>query len=162
MNSYRQDLLPTCKAFPKETTTCIWFTQSCKVCNSTTVLQEGQMLWPDMAVRAIKDKVLLVHHTIQSLNDLHTRHSLSVPSRWTLSAQQPVSLAVHPSPKMPSRVQPACYHLMLMLSLLSQVCAVAAYNMLTTVTVIQIMLIIVLVHNNVNNSTNKAFQLMMS
>ena len=28
VNSYRQDLLPTCKAFPKETTTCIWFTQS--------------------------------------------------------------------------------------------------------------------------------------
>ena len=27
MNSYRQNLLPTCKAFPKETTTCIWFTQ---------------------------------------------------------------------------------------------------------------------------------------
>jgi len=30
VNSYRQDLLPTCKAFPKETTTCIWFTQSHK------------------------------------------------------------------------------------------------------------------------------------
>ena len=30
VNSYRQDLLPTCKAFPKETTTCIWFTQSYK------------------------------------------------------------------------------------------------------------------------------------
>ncbi len=44
VNSYRQDLLPTCKAFPKETTTCIWFTQSHKVCNSTTVLQEVQML----------------------------------------------------------------------------------------------------------------------
>ena len=26
VNSYRQDLLPTCKAFPKETTTSIWFT----------------------------------------------------------------------------------------------------------------------------------------
>ena len=49
VNSYRQDLLPTCKAFPKETTTCIWFTQNHKVCNilllySTTVLQEVQML----------------------------------------------------------------------------------------------------------------------
>jgi hypothetical protein len=44
VNSYRQDLLPTCTAFPKETTTCIWFTQSHKVCNSTTVLQEVQML----------------------------------------------------------------------------------------------------------------------
>ena len=42
VQSYRQDLLPTCKAFPKETTTCIWFTQSHKVCNSTTVLQEVQ------------------------------------------------------------------------------------------------------------------------
>ena len=40
VNSYRQDLLPTCKAFPKETTTCVWFTQSHKVCNSITVLQE--------------------------------------------------------------------------------------------------------------------------
>ena len=28
VSSYRQDLLPTCKAFPKKTTTCIWFTQS--------------------------------------------------------------------------------------------------------------------------------------
>ena len=28
VHSYRQDLLPTCKAFPKETTTCVWFTQS--------------------------------------------------------------------------------------------------------------------------------------
>ena len=65
VNSYRQDLLPTCKAFPKETTTCIWFTQSHKVCNSTTVLQEVQM-WPDVAVRwAIKNKVLLVLHIIQ-------------------------------------------------------------------------------------------------
>ncbi len=44
VNSYRQDLLLTCKAFPKETTTCIWFTQSHKVCNGTTVLQEVQML----------------------------------------------------------------------------------------------------------------------
>ncbi len=41
VNSYRQNLLPTCKAFPKETTTCIWFTQSRKVCNGTTVLQEA-------------------------------------------------------------------------------------------------------------------------
>jgi len=40
VNSYRQDLLPTCKAFPKETTTCIWFTKHHKVCNSTTVLQD--------------------------------------------------------------------------------------------------------------------------
>ena len=39
VNSHRQDLLPTCKAFPKETTTCIWFTQSHKVCNSTTVTE---------------------------------------------------------------------------------------------------------------------------
>ncbi len=44
VNSYRQDLLPTCKAFPKDTTTCIWFTQGHKVCNSTTVLQKVQML----------------------------------------------------------------------------------------------------------------------
>ncbi len=44
VNSYRQDLLPTCKAFHKETTTCIWFAQNHKVCNSTTVLQEVQML----------------------------------------------------------------------------------------------------------------------
>ncbi len=44
VNSYSQKLLPTCKAFPEETTTCIafWFTR--KVCNSTTVLQEVQML----------------------------------------------------------------------------------------------------------------------
>ena len=28
VTSYRQDLLPACKVFPKETTTCIWFTQS--------------------------------------------------------------------------------------------------------------------------------------
>ncbi len=41
VNLYRQNLLPTCKAFPKETTTCIWFTQSHKVCNGTTVLQEA-------------------------------------------------------------------------------------------------------------------------
>jgi hypothetical protein len=41
VTSYRQDLLPTCKAFPKKTTTCIWFTQSHKVCNGTTVLQEA-------------------------------------------------------------------------------------------------------------------------
>ena len=68
VNSYRQDLLPTFKAFPKETTTCIWFPQSHKVCNSTTVLQEVQMLWPDVAVRwAIKNKVLLVLHIIQWL-----------------------------------------------------------------------------------------------
>ena len=52
----------------KETTTCIWFTQSHKVCNSTTVLQEVQMLWPDVAVRwAGKNKVLLVLHIIQWL-----------------------------------------------------------------------------------------------
>ena len=44
MNSYKQDLLPTCKAFPFETTTYIWFTQSHEVCYSTTVLQEVQML----------------------------------------------------------------------------------------------------------------------
>jgi len=44
VNSHRQDLLPTSTAFPEETATCIWFTQSHKVCNSTTVLQEVQML----------------------------------------------------------------------------------------------------------------------
>ena len=44
VNSYRQNLLPTWKAFPKETTRCIWFTKSYEVCNSTTVLQEVQML----------------------------------------------------------------------------------------------------------------------
>ena len=46
VNAYREDLLPTCKAFPKETTTCtcIWFTQCHKVCNGTTVLQEVYML----------------------------------------------------------------------------------------------------------------------
>ena len=44
VNSYRQDLFPTCKALPKETTTCIWFTQSHEVCNGTTVLQEVEML----------------------------------------------------------------------------------------------------------------------
>ncbi len=38
VNSYRQDLLPTCKAFPKETTSCIWFTQNHKVCNTVLVL----------------------------------------------------------------------------------------------------------------------------
>ena len=66
VNSYRQDLLPTRKAFPKETTPCIWSTHSLKVCNSTTVLQEVQMLGPDVAVRwAIKNKVLLVLHIIQ-------------------------------------------------------------------------------------------------
>ncbi len=31
VNLYSQNLLPTCKAFPKETTTCIWFTQRHKV-----------------------------------------------------------------------------------------------------------------------------------
>ncbi len=41
VNSYRQNLLPTCKAFPEETTTCIWFTQSHQVCDGTTVLQEA-------------------------------------------------------------------------------------------------------------------------
>ena len=40
VNSYKQNLLPTCKAFPKETATSIWFTQCHKVCNGTTVLQE--------------------------------------------------------------------------------------------------------------------------
>ena len=40
VNSYRQNLLPTCKAFPKEITTSIWFTQCHKVCIGTTVLQE--------------------------------------------------------------------------------------------------------------------------
>ena len=44
VNSYGQDLFPTCKAFPKETTTCIWFTQSHEVCNGTTVLQEVETL----------------------------------------------------------------------------------------------------------------------
>ncbi len=44
VNSYSQNLLPTCKAFPKKTTRCIWFTQRHKVCNGTTVLQEVQML----------------------------------------------------------------------------------------------------------------------
>ena len=40
-------------------------------CNGTILLQESQMLWPDMAVRwAIKNKELLVLHTT-------TRHSLS-------------------------------------------------------------------------------------
>ncbi len=42
VNSHRQDLFSTCKAFPEEATTCIWFIQSHKVCNSTTVLQEVQ------------------------------------------------------------------------------------------------------------------------
>ncbi len=41
VNSYKQDLLPACKAFPKEITTCIWFTQSHKICNGATVLQEA-------------------------------------------------------------------------------------------------------------------------
>ncbi len=41
VNTYRQDLLPTCKTSPKETTTCIWVTQSHKVCNGATVLQEA-------------------------------------------------------------------------------------------------------------------------
>jgi len=52
VNSYSQNLLPTCKAFPKETT-CIWFTQRHKVCNSTTVLQEVQMLWPDITTQNV-------------------------------------------------------------------------------------------------------------
>jgi len=41
VNSYRQDLLPICKAFPKETTTRIWFTQSHKVCNKTNSAAGG-------------------------------------------------------------------------------------------------------------------------
>ena len=32
------------QSIPKETTTCIWFTQSHEVCNGTTVLQEVNML----------------------------------------------------------------------------------------------------------------------
>jgi hypothetical protein len=28
VNSYSHNWLPTCKAFPKETTTCIWFTST--------------------------------------------------------------------------------------------------------------------------------------
>ena len=40
VNLYRQDLLPTCKALPKETTTSIWFTQCHTVCDGTTALQE--------------------------------------------------------------------------------------------------------------------------
>ncbi len=40
VNAYRQDVLPTRKAFPKETTACIWFTQIIK----SAVLQEVQML----------------------------------------------------------------------------------------------------------------------
>ncbi len=59
VNSYRQDLLPTRKAFPKETTTCIWFIQSHKVCNGTTVLQEVQMLWPDVVASLFLVAVLL-------------------------------------------------------------------------------------------------------
>ena len=36
VNAYKQNLLPTCKAFPKETTTCIWFTiRSCAAMRSS-------------------------------------------------------------------------------------------------------------------------------
>ena len=63
---YRQKLPPAWKAFPQVTTACICFTQSQNVCNSTPVLQEVQMLAPDMAVRwALKHRVLLVLHTTQ-------------------------------------------------------------------------------------------------
>ncbi len=46
VNLYSQNLLPTCKAFPKETTTCIWSSDSYlrKDMKSATVLQEVQML----------------------------------------------------------------------------------------------------------------------
>ncbi len=36
--------LEACKAFPKESTTCIWFIQGHKVCNSRTRLQTVPML----------------------------------------------------------------------------------------------------------------------
>ena len=42
--SYRQGLLPTCKAFPKGTTARIFFTESHQVCNGTPVLRRVQML----------------------------------------------------------------------------------------------------------------------
>ncbi|DBA79680.1 TPA: hypothetical protein ACH3X1_008354 [Trebouxia sp. C0004] len=52
VNSYRQDLLPTCKAFPKETATCIWFTQCHKVCNSTAMVTDVHMsVWDALATR---------------------------------------------------------------------------------------------------------------
>ena len=57
----QSNLLPTCKAVPKRTTTCtaLCFTQYKRVCNSTRMMQEVQMLWPDMPLYwAIK--VLLV------------------------------------------------------------------------------------------------------
>ena len=64
LSSYRQNLFPTCKTFPKETTTCIWFTQRPEVCNSATILEKVHMLESNMIVRwTIKDKVLLVLHT---------------------------------------------------------------------------------------------------
>ncbi len=73
VNLYSHNLLPTCtcEAFPNETTTCIWFwiTERRKVCNSTTVLHEIQMLWPNMAVSKTK------WHFLKSLHVMFTSHN---------------------------------------------------------------------------------------
>ena len=40
ISEFIQTRFAACKSFPDETITCVWFTQSHKVCNGTTVLQE--------------------------------------------------------------------------------------------------------------------------
>ena len=80
VNAYRQDLSPTCKAFPQETTTSIGFPQCHKVCNVTTVLQERSKCCDLIWLYAGQSNTKCCSSSTQS-NDLHTRHSLSVLSR---------------------------------------------------------------------------------
>ena len=69
VNSFRQNLLPTCKAFPKETTTCIW---SIQITKSATVQQCcrrakcSDLIW----VYAGQPKTKCCSSSTQS-NDLH-------------------------------------------------------------------------------------------
>lgn len=56
VKSYRQNLLPTSKAFPEKLTTCrldmhTKYYYGKNVCNSTKVLQEAQLQMADVAVR---------------------------------------------------------------------------------------------------------------
>ncbi len=93
VNSYRQDLLPTCKTFPKETTTCIWFTQNHKVCNSTTVLQELQMRWLNLRKDAHRCSMLSpkVRPVFGMRLAPKTRWQTGL---WTLAGQGPIAMSI--------------------------------------------------------------------
>ena len=84
VNSYRQDLLPTCKAFPEETTVCIWPSP-----NDSTLADDATSP-PPLGHRAFARKA--ARQPFAALQ-LCSKHSGALPTATAGSADDSVLIA---------------------------------------------------------------------